>query len=209
MKNNLLITFSLLCAFAFSGIDSIYGQAAIRPYAGVNSSNLSKELIEGSEWQSRLGYQIGIDVQFGDKLFIQPGVQFEAFRNLKRLPAAGGVGSKDIELSTSYMRIPVLIGYRIGEEDGAFGLRLFAGPNAAFRLNGSTDDPFGDTSIEDELRGVVFGLSGGIGLDFLSIFFVDLGYQAGLTDVFKEVEGLNTGAKNNFLYGNAGVRIRF
>lgn len=208
MKNNIVLTLALLAALAFSEIDSLYGQVALRPYAGFNSSNLSEELIDNSEWKSKLGYQIGVDVQFGDKLFIQPGIQFEAFNNLKRFTLPGG-GTEEIQLSTSYMRIPVLVGYRIGEEDAAFGLRVFAGPNAAFRLNGSTDDPFGDTSIEDELKGVVFGLSGGIGLDFLSIFFVDLGYQTGLTDVFEEVEGLNSGAKNNFFYGNAGIRIRF
>lgn len=208
MKNNLIITVTLLIGLAFSGIDSLYGQAAIRPYAGINSSNLSKELIDDSEWKSKLGYQIGVDVQFGDKLFIQPGIQFEAFRNLKRFTVPG-IGSQEIELSTSYMRIPVLVGYRFGEEDATFGLRVFAGPNAAFKLSGSTDNPFGDTSIEDELKGAVFGLSGGFGLDFLSIFFVDLGYQTGLTDVFEEVEGLNSGAKNNFIYGNAGIRIRF
>lgn len=208
MKTKIILTCSLLVAFAMSGFDTLFGQAAIRPYVGINSSNLSQELIEGSEWKSRLGYQIGIDAQFGDKFFVQPGVQFEAFRNLKRI-SVPGADTEEIELSTSYMRIPVLVGYRFGEEDAAFGLRIFAGPNAAFRLSGSTDSPFGDTSIEDELKGVVFGLSGGIGLDFLSIFFVDLGYQTGLTDVFEEVEGLNSGAKNNFFYGNAGIRIRF
>lgn len=192
---------------AFSGHNALIAQTSLRPYVGVNSSRMTKALAESSEWKSGLGYQIGLDAQFGNKIFVQPGLQFEAFKSLQRT-SIGGV-TPESELTTSYLRIPVLVGYRFGEEEDAFGLRVFAGPNAAFRLSGKSNAQIGDVNIEDQLKSVIFGLSGGLGLDFLSIFFVDLGYQIGLSDVFEDVEGLNSGARNNFLYANAGIRARF
>ena len=65
-----------------------------------------------------------------------------------------------------------------------------------------------DLHIDEELSNVVLGWNGGIGIDFLSIFFVDLGYQIGLSDVFKETEGLNAGVRNNVFYANGGLKFR-
>ncbi len=88
-------------------------------------------------------------------------------------------------------------------------MRLGAGFNTAFKISGDTDSDSGDIDIDDELKSAVFGINGGLGIDFLSILFADLGYQIGITDVFKNVEGFNSGAKNNFFYLNIGIKSRF
>lgn len=211
MKHSMLFSLLMAALLTIGSTGLTQAQVALRPYAGVNISQLSKALIEDSSWKSRLGYQVGADVQIGEKFFVQPGIQFEAFRNLKRftLPV---IGDQEVELTRSYLRIPLMVGYRFGDFEDTFGFRVFAGPNAAFNISGNTDELFDGASLDENLETVVFGVGGGIGVDFLSILFLDLGYQAGLTDVFEDIDaiaGFNSGAKNHFFYANVGVKISF
>jgi hypothetical protein len=191
---------------------SASAQLTLRPYVGFNSSTLTKELIENSEFKSSLGYQIGADLQIGDKFYFQPGIQFEALNNTKIFLSSTGQGNIDFDLKRSYLRIPVMIGYNFTGAESIFGLRIFTGPNAAIKLNGKIGDGSGTINqieIEDELQSMIFGWNAGIGLDVISILFVDMGYQIGLSSVFKDVEGLNEGSRNNLFYGNVGLRIKF
>lgn len=55
------------------------------------------------------------------------------------------------------------------------------------------------------MKNALFGWNVGAGFDFW-IIFIDLGYQFGLSEVFKN---LDNASKDNFFYGNAGLRLRF
>lgn len=201
------ILLSLLLSLGFS----VAGQVTLRPYAGLNSPRMTKELLDESEFESNFGFQAGLDVQFGDKLYVQPGLQIEALSNTKVFLPDAAPGLSNFDIKRTYLRIPLMVGYRFGNDESVFDIRLFTGPNAAFKVGGSVSNAEGiikDLNIDEELANIVLGWNGGVGIDFLSIFFVDLGYQIGLSDVFKETEGLNSGVRNNIFYANGGLKFR-
>ncbi len=187
-------------------------QFAVRPYIGLNSSKLTEEFVTEGEIKSDLGFQIGVDFQIGDEWYIQPGVQFEALNNSKIFMPSSAESSTNYELSRSYLRLPVMAGYRLGEPDGVFAFRIFTGPNVAFKLSGKVGDEDGNLPEEDlaeNLKSAIFGWNAGVGVNLIKFLFVDVGYQIGLSKVFQEMEGLNSGARNNLFYANMGLRLNF
>lgn len=187
----------LMLAVALLTAATAQAQVALRPYVGVNSSKLTENL-DTATFKNQLGVQVGADLQIGNKFYVQPGVQLE-FRQNKIDPRV----DDDQKLNRSMLRIPVVVGYSFGEVDGDFSFRVFTGPNAAINLSSKTDD---DPIIEeDDIKSAIFGWNAGLGVD-ISIIFIDLGYEFGLSEVFENVDGA---VRNNLFYANAGVRIRF
>jgi hypothetical protein len=205
--NRKIALLNLLLAFGIS----VFGQVTLRPYVGLNSPTMTKELLDESEFESNFGFQAGIDVQFGEKVYVQPGLQIEALSNTKVFLPDAAPGLSSFDIKRTYLRIPLMVGYHFGNDESFFDIRLFTGPNAAFKVGGSVSSADGvikDLNIDEELSNLILGWNGGVGIDFLSIFFVDIGYQIGLSDVFKETEGLNSGVRNNVFYANGGLKFR-
>ncbi|GAB4499160.1 MAG: hypothetical protein OHK0019_35800 [Saprospiraceae bacterium] len=192
--------FFLLVATVFSA-SIVYGQLTLRPYVGINSNSLTEDF-EDSEWKSKIGYQVGVDLQIGSKLYVQPGVQLEFAKNQIESIIPGV--DEDFEFKRTHVRIPVMVGYAFGEIDGDFAARIFTGPNASIVISSEADGE----DIKDELKNAVFGWNVGAGVDF-SILFLDLGYQIGLSEVFEDFNLGENGSKGNSFYANAGIRIRF
>lgn len=197
MKKSIFIL--LLSVIGASGISA---QLTIRPYVGINSNTLTEDIADFADWKTKIGYQLGADLQIGRRFYVQPGFQAEFARNKieSTIP-----GSEDTEFKRTHLRVPVMVGYAFGKIDGNFAARLFTGPNASIVLAAEVDDQ----DIKDQLKNAVFGWNVGAGLD-ISILFIDLGYQIGLSNVFDDL-GLDAenGSKGNAFYANAGVRLRF
>lgn len=188
-----------LLAIVMSLAAAAQAQLALRPYAGINTHEFTKDF-ESVAWKSAIGYQLGADLQIGKKFYLQPGIQFEFARN----SVEPDVENMKFHFTRTHLRIPVMAGYAFNGAGSNFSVRMFTGPNASFLLNAETGSGILDIRKSD-LSNAVFGWNIGFGLD-ISIFFVDAGYQFGLSEVFKNFEG---GAKDNFYYANAGLRIRF
>ena len=184
------IALTVLCTCAVSA------QVTLRPFIGLNSSSLTD--IDSANFNNKVGYQLGGDLQIGSKFYIQPGVQFEFVKN-----EVNRVTGTITKYSRTNMRIPVLVGYSFGGIDANWALRIFTGPNATFNLSDKTE---GSNSGNFDLNKIIWGWNAGVGVDILSILFIDFGYQFGLSDVF---DGLNDAPRNNLFYANAGLRFRF
>ena len=188
-------TFVLFIAIAYTSITS--AQVSLRPQAGFNSSNLTKDL-ESAEFSDQLGFQFGIDLQLGNKVYLQPGIFWESSKNeLKER-----IDDRTSEFTISRVRVPVMLGYRlISDEAGAIDARLFTGPNASFAVSKNLDE----TALlsKDDFKGAIYGWNIGFGVD-LAIVFIDAGYSFGLSEVF---EGVSSSARNNLFYVNAGLRL--
>jgi hypothetical protein len=173
-------------------------QMTLRPYVGLNSSSLTKDIIQDSaSFANNVGFQLGADLQIGDKFYVQPGIQLEFLKN-KIEPR----GDQSVDFKRSYLRIPVMVGYNFSGAESAFGFRVFTGPNFGFNMSSKTD--FGN--VEDAVKNTIFGWNAGLGIDFISILFVDMGYQFGLSEV---LESVSDSPRNNLFYANAGLRVRF
>ncbi len=180
---------------------STYAQLVLRPQVGINTSSLSN--VEDFDFDGEVGYQFGADLQIGNRFYVQPGILFEFLNN----EATSNTGNNDgVSLQQNRFRIPLLVGFRAFDidTDRWFNIRLFTGPNASFLTNSDVDE--NSVNIDkDDFKNLVWGWNAGLGYD-LSILFVDLGYQFGLSDV---IDNLDDAPRNNLFYANAGVRIRF
>jgi hypothetical protein len=190
------VLFTLVLAL-FS-LCTVSAQMSLRLFLGLNSSTLTD--IDSANFDSKVGYQIGGDLQFGSKFYVQPGLQLEFVSNTIIDPRT----NLEEDYKRTNLAIPVIVGYSFGGAESDWGFRVFTGPNAVFNLSEKTED---ESVFEDlDLNSVTWRWKAGAGVDFLSIFFVDLGYQFGLSEVFKDLE---ESPKSNVFYGNAGVRLRF
>lgn len=196
--------FLFLMVFACLGLTPLQGQISVRPYAGLNSSSIQGEPADIIDFDNGTGFQVGVDMQFGRRLYIQPGVQLEFLKNNATLRTAVDT---DGTLNRTGLRIPLMVGYRLFSEnsDAGFNLRFFTGPNAFLQLSADSDN---DLNLDDNaLSDVIWGWNAGAGLD-ISIFFIDVGYQVGITDLSDDAQ-MATQARNNVFYGNAGLRLYF
>jgi len=192
----------LLFALVFAVIaQCAYGQLVLRPQVGFNTSSLSN--VENFDFEGEIGFQFGADLQIGNRFYVQPGIMFE-FVNNKVSPASGN--DDNVDLKQNRFRIPVLVGYRFFDidTDRWFNIRLFTGPNASFLTKTDVDESAVNID-KDDFKNLVWGWNAGLGFD-ISILFIDLGYQFGLSDI---IDNLDDAPRNNLFYANAGVRIRF
>jgi len=199
------LTLILLATFA---ITTMMAQVEIRPYLGMNFSNVSKTPDRAST-QAKIGGQIGASLMIGNRFHLNPGIAY--FTRTTEY-----VYSDSPELNTDLVvngvSIPLLVGYRFVDPttEPVLNFRLYAGPSLMFL----TKKEFSG-NVENETvnwKDSQWGGQVGAGLDIF-IFFVDLSYEFGLTDTFDGGENNTisefTKVKNNTFYVNAGVRLSF
>lgn len=185
------------------GMNFMCAQMALLPTIGITSSSI--EDFEDAQFDSKIGYTIGVDLRTSGRFFIQPGLHYELVKN--EIIAKNIVSESDF--SVSRIRLPVMLGFRLFEQkmDRTLNFRAFTGPVANIVMDSSTEGGF--EIPNDDLNNFLFGWNGGIGVDFL-IFFADVGYTWGLSEIFEDIEGVEgEDSTNNVFYLNTGLRVRF
>ena len=196
MKKITLLAAALLCMTAFTHAQGI----SIRPSFGFNATHLTNEGLKWNSSSERVGYQFGVGLMVGEKLYFEPGIFWNTMS--KDLYDINDPDPDIFQNPINSIRVPAVIGYHIiGDEEGIFDIRIFGGAGASF-VTGVNNDS--DDLNKDDFKSMLFDLNAGIGID-LWIFFIEWHYLQGLTPVF--VEGSND-AKIQGFYGNLGVRIR-
>ncbi len=193
--NKLFILIAVVCVVIKSP-----AQSELRLKAGIISSNLSEDL-EDFEFSSQTGYEFGVDFLLGGKVYIQPGVSFEVVKN--EVTPIDPIADIETDMTLNRIRIPALIGYRLLDPSEEINIRIYAGPEASFFIGKDFDSNL--SFDEDDFNDVLWAGHIGTGVD-ISIFFIDLGYTFGLSDVFENVDN---SPRNNLFHGNVGLRIRF
>jgi hypothetical protein len=194
----LLIFFLALSGSPYSG-----AQMALLPTVGITSSSI--EDFEDTEFDSKIGYSIGVDLRTAGRFYLQPGLHYELVKNEINTRN----NSVETDFSVSRIRLPVMLGFRLFEEDmdRTLNFRAFTGPVANIVMDSKTEGEF--DLPDDDLNNFLFGWNGGVGVDFL-IFFADMGYTWGLSEVFDDIEGIEgEDSTNNVFYLNGGLRVRF
>lgn len=189
----------LTLSIILSAIAVLQAQIEIKPTIGMNISKLSDEPDNFSQ-SARVGYQLGGSLQFGKKLYLEPGV-FWTKLGSEMVHA----NQKDLDFKTDInaIRIPVFVGYQIigGDAENIFGLRVFGGPTGSWVTKVSANET--DLKKED-FNNFLWGVDVGAGVD-VWLLFLDMGYEWGLNDVFKDDP---KHGKNRAWWVNLGVRIR-
>ena len=186
-----LVIFSFVVLGGYS-----FAQLELKPAAGVNFSNFSKDP-ETGESSANVGWQLGGTVSTGEKLYFEGGL-FWVYKSTE---------FKETSTNNTYsnefggIRVPVMVGYHLlGKEGAILGLRGFGGASA-FILT-TQKNPF--DIPKDDFTSVSWGVFLGAGVD-ISMFFVDVKYEWSLSNV-SSVTSFDVG-KSKTLFVNGGVRI--
>jgi len=180
---------------------SVDAQLSVRPFVGVNSATLTREF-DNSSWQSQLGYQVGVDLQLGDRVYFQPGLHWELIR--QDFNPNNPIPGFNSDFRASHIRIPLMVGFRALEGGGLVNFRLYTGPDIAFSVSNSDHAFLGVELNSDTYNRLHWSWNGGVGVDFLFLF-VDAGYKFGLSDYF--AGSVNNGSRTNVFFANAGIRL--
>ncbi len=188
------LIYSFLLVF-FSSMN-VFAQLSLRPQVGVNFASLDYESVHGSV-KGKTGLHFGVDLQIGRPLYIQPGMSFSTTK--LEIKEFGNI-------QVSNLDVPIMVGYKLFENDDqkAFGLRLFVGPNFSFNVNEKIDGVFTDITKDDIKNFHVSGIVGA-GLD-ISILFIDVGYKFGITEFIKTDKADES---IHYFIANGGIRIGF
>jgi hypothetical protein len=182
-------------AFLF-GIIMAQAQLVIKPAVGINFTDLTKDESTG-EYKSKVGWQIGGSIVLGEKKFyLEPGI-FYVQKSSQFESSSSSV--EDVDFDISGIRIPVTIGYSLGNETSAVKMRIFGGGSAFILTNTKNID-------KDDLKNAFWGLYAGAGID-LSMFFLEGSYEWSLTDVSDDIDNIDVG-KTRSVFIHAGIRIK-
>jgi hypothetical protein len=200
---------TLLSIFTMFLALSAQAQVEIRPKVGLNFSNVT-ETPEGYDNKAKLGFQVGVNVLIGERLYVQPGISY--FSRSTEFSNDNDVNF-DTDQDVSGVRVPVFVGFRFvdPDNDALFNARIFAGPTFTY----FTQYEFTNEGLDEQVdwNTTHFGAEVGAGVD-ISIFFIDASYEFGLTKNYESTgEGVEntTGdfdnIKSNTFFISAGLRF--
>lgn len=204
MNKNILSLFISICL-----VMSAFSQATINPQVGVNITSLdyNVSLTGNVTAEAGTGYQIGFVVRTGGSFFVEPGF-FLMGTNQKYVVTDGNTTAISGTVGNTSLQLPVRVGIITGGGEGVFNVRVAAGPVIGYNLDAS-DNPF-DLSQAD-FNDLTYGAKAGLGFDIF-IATLDIDYQVGLNDVFKEgsnfsISTLGEQGRNNTLLITAGIKF--
>jgi len=173
-----------------------------------NETSLIDGVLHNQAISGRPGIQFGAAVTFGDRFYVQPGIQFYTLSTtIVNENSVTGNELKD-ETTLSAISVPLKFGFRLinPEDEDIFNVRIFGGFDGHHILSVNHSEKSGSTDniTTDDCNNLIVNADFGIGVDFLFLF-LDTGYQLGLTPFHSGGDG----AKSNAFYTNLGLRINF
>ena len=198
MKQLPKISFALVLGLMIAV--SASAQVRVSPQVGVNFSAIDAKLQDITA-ESRVGWSAGLDFRMGENvLYFNPGVHYysNTARLIKDVENPDDVNFED-ETTIQTLKAPLNLGIRLTGDNGLLGLRVRGGvtPSYVFNVTEKQDFSFN----KDDLNAFTWGANVGAGIDVL-FFTLDVNYEIGMTDYFKDVEG-----GNNVLSLNLGLKF--
>ncbi len=212
MKKINLTIFAALFACAIS-----YGQHFdIRAYGGLNvlqlTSDIGSSLINSIQHNQKVsgrpGGQVGAAVTFGSRFYVQPGIQYSLMSTeiVNETVATGNKWTDQTSIKT--ISVPLKAGFRLVDPatENLINVRIFGGFDGSHVLSVNHSEKSGaiDDIDKDDFSNLIVSADFGLGLDVF-IFYLDMGYQLGLTPVYTGGDN----AKANAFYSNFGIRLSF
>jgi opacity protein-like surface antigen len=189
----------ILSIMALAAVGSASAQFQINPQAGLAFQNLTQPG-EGQDFKAALGWQLGADLRFGDRFFLQPGAFLS--RNTTVLTIADSTANKqELDLNTTNLRLRGLVGYRI-VDSYQFDLRFMLGPSYDVLLSKKLEDESGD-----QFNNGSFNIEAGLGFD-MGLVTLSPTMVFGLSNVFKDNPNVEDVDSKYFTYGlTVGINI--
>ena len=194
-----------------------YGQHFdIRAYGGFNVLQLTSDqgtsLIDGVlhnlKVSGRPGGQFGAALTFGSRFYVQPGFQYAIISS--EVVNENTVSGDDLtdNITINAISVPLKVGFRLidPETEKLINVRVFGGFDGSHvvKVDHGTKSNGLDDIDDSDFTNLILSADFGLGLDIF-IFYIDMGYQLGLTPVYTGGDN----AKANAFYSNIGLRLSF
>lgn len=160
---------------------SAAAQFQFNPQAGINFQNITNPG-PGLEYKANVGWQLGADLRFGDRLFFQPGAHFGRSSTAYKLVNNDTLQYEN-DLVRTNLKLNALVGYRI-IDSYQFDLRFMIGPTYDVLLSvDNRNDAIGYN--RGDYRKGSLNLDAALGFD-MGLFTVQPGVSFGLSRVFSD-----------------------
>ncbi len=169
-------------------------------YVGANSTRYRGEDVDGDNLTGRLGYQIGVFVRGGGRIYGQIGAEyFASSSNFFRPGDGSSLNDISGRIDTKWLQIPALIGVKLAQSDrGISAVRLGVGAEYANRLSSSNTVDIDEGEIRS---GAFLGLIN-LGFDIGPVL-IDFMYHHGFNDA---IRGFNDSQRRS-LGVNVGLKF--
>ncbi|WP_234734288.1 PorT family protein [Tellurirhabdus bombi] len=167
-------------------------------YVGANTTRYRGEDVDGDNLSGRLGYQAGVFVRGGGRIYGQIGAEYFASSS-NYFREGDGSSLQDIteRINVKWLQIPVYLGVKLVESDrGISAIRLAVGAEYANRLSSSSSVSVNEAEIKS---GAFLGLAN-LGFD-IGPLLIDLVYHHGFSGA---VRGFNDSQRRSL-----GVNVGF
>jgi hypothetical protein len=149
----------------------------VNPQIGLTYQNMTSPP-EGIKYKGAAGWQLGADLRFGDRFYVQPGAFIG--RNTTILSTGDSITFEDNIARTNF-RLKAMVGYRI-IDSYQFDLRFALGPTYDVVMN--VND--GDLSFSsDDFNSGSFNIDAALGFD-MGLFTLEPSVSFGLSRVFDQ-----------------------
>lgn len=152
---------------------------------------LSNPNIESSTWQ--LGNNFNLTAQYGNRFFVESG--FILVNSSQRInPVVDISNPNGVSLSArlTSIHVPLHVGFQLLDQDRLLNFRIFGGLDMRTVVGDRKDSDYNANDMRIANFGAVFGFGANFG-----IFYGDLTYHHGLTNVFKS--SFDAGESNQHL----------
>lgn len=171
----------LLIAFAAALAGSANAQFQVNPQLGVNYRSITDEQA-GVDFKASMGWQLGADLRFGDRLYLQPGGFFGRSATVVKQTFNDTLQLED-DLVQTNLRLRAMVGYRI-IDTYQFDVRFAMGPSYDVLL--SVDNRNDQIEFnKGDFRGGSFNIDAALGFD-MGLVTLEPSVSFGLSKVFQE-----------------------
>jgi hypothetical protein len=199
----------ILTALLAGAFGASQAQVQINPQAGLTFQSLT-QAPDGFSYKANVGWQLGLDARFGDRLFIQPGaflgrsVTAVTYSTDIAGGAAGSVLAEDNLVRTN-LKLRAQVGYRL-VDTYQFDVRLMLGPSYDVLMSVDyRDDDL--TWNEGDMRGGSWNIDGGLALD-MGLFTLSPTASFGLSRILDDNPNLSNIDSRYVSYGlTLGINI--
>lgn len=171
----------ILLAVTCTLISAASAQFQVNPQLGVNYQRIT-DPGPGLEYKASMGWQLGADLRFGDRLYVQPGAFFGRGATVAKYTFADTLVVED-DLVRTTLKLKALVGYRL-VDTYQFDIRFAVGPTYDVLLSVDNSDDriqynrgdFGDGSLN---------IDAALGFD-MGLFTLEPSASFGLSRVFAD-----------------------
>lgn len=175
-------------------------QVQVNPQLGATFVDLTDDG-NGVTTKAAFGFQLGVDLRLGERLYFQPGAYFGRNATVVKVSALDTSVIEDNLIRTT-AKVKALVGYNLIHNEG-FKLRVNAGPTYEALLSVDNKDNRIDFN-KDDYNGGSFNMDAGVGVD-IALFTVEAGVSYGITNAYKDKSEFSSDAKYFTFYATIGL----